>query len=82
MKKNRHAPADRIDEPIAQSHLILEDRIRERARQIYLARDPDHGSEIDDWLKAEREILGESGRDTAENRATAAGHAGRPGVVL
>jgi hypothetical protein len=37
--------------------VLLEDRIRERAYQIYLAKDGQAGSDMDDWLEAEREIL-------------------------
>lgn len=34
----------------------LEDSIRKRAYEIYLERDANAGSEIDDWAKAEEEI--------------------------
>lgn len=47
-----------LDATIAAEPLILEtNRIRERAYQIYLARDGQNGSEIEDWLHAEQEIL-------------------------
>ena len=38
--------------------LPLEERIRERAHEIYLQRGGEDGSELDDWLQAEQEILG------------------------
>lgn len=36
----------------------LEERIRERAYEIYLQRGGEDGGEMDDWLQAEQEILG------------------------
>jgi hypothetical protein len=41
------------DEPEA---LPLEERIRQRAHQIYLQRNGQDGSELDDWLQAEAEL--------------------------
>ena len=38
--------------------LPLEERIRQRAHEIYLKRGGEDGSELDDWLQAEQEILG------------------------
>ena len=37
----------------------LEERIRERAHEIYLERGGEDGGELDDWLEAEQEILGQ-----------------------
>jgi hypothetical protein len=37
--------------------LTREERIRRRAYEFYLRRGNQPGSEIDDWLQAEREIL-------------------------
>ncbi len=66
---------EKTDE-IVRSHLELEDRIRRRAHEIYLS--GRNGSELEDWLQAEREILGDSGKSPAQERATAVGYAGRP----
>jgi len=74
--------ADHVDDAIAESHLTLEKRIRRRAHQLYLARGEKPGHDLDDWLQAEREILGESPKDSAENRATVIGSAASPGIVL
>ena len=74
--------ADSIDDQVAESHLALEQRIRQRAHEIYLSRGAQPGSDLDDWLQAEREILRESPKDSAENRATVIGSAARPGIVL
>jgi len=38
--------------------LPLEQRIRERAHEIYLQRGGQDGSDLEDWLQAEEEILG------------------------
>jgi len=35
----------------------IEERIRERAHEIYLQRGGEDGGELDDWLQAEQEIL-------------------------
>lgn len=37
--------------------LPREERIRRRAYELYLRRGNQQGSDIDDWLQAEREIL-------------------------
>ena len=37
--------------------LSLQQRIRNRAYEIYLQRGGQDGSELDDWLQAEQEIL-------------------------
>jgi DUF2934 family protein len=36
----------------------LEDRIRERAHQLYQARGGTDGHALDDWLEAKAEVLG------------------------
>ncbi len=42
--------------PIAET-LPLEDRVRERAYELYVLRGNESGSELDDWLQAEQEIF-------------------------
>ena len=68
-------------DPVVQSHLGLEERIRRRAHEIYLSRRGGAGSALDDWLRAEREILGKSGQP-AQDRGTTVGSARRPGRKL
>src|SRR5205807_697147 len=43
---------DRLTEDVP-----TEERIRQRAHEIYLQRGDGVGSELDDWLEAEREIM-------------------------
>ena len=38
---------------------ITEEHIRERAYEIYLERGGGDGRALDDWLQAERDLLGE-----------------------
>jgi Protein of unknown function (DUF2934) len=38
-----------------------------RAYQIYLERGATPGNEFEDWIQAERELLGENGKPVAEN---------------
>ena len=42
--------------PIVET-LPLEERVRERAYELYVLRGNESGSELDDWLQAEQEIL-------------------------
>jgi hypothetical protein len=37
--------------------LPLEERIRQRAHELYIDRGSESGSEVDDWLQAEEEIM-------------------------
>ncbi len=49
------APA-RATEPLIET-LPLEEQIRRRAYELYVQRGNQSGSELDDWLQAEEEIL-------------------------
>jgi len=49
------APARAKEAPI--EALPLEERIRRRAYELYVERGDQSGSEIDDWLQAEEEVL-------------------------
>ncbi len=63
---------------IGESHLELDQRIRARAHEIFLARGAAPGSDLDDWLQAERELLGGATRNIAQDRATVVGSAAKP----
>jgi len=40
--------------------IILEKDVKKRAFEIFQERSADNGSDLDDWLKAEAELLGNS----------------------
>lgn len=62
------------DELIAQSHTDLAERIRGRAHEIWRSRGSNGGdTSLDDWLEAEREILGDDAHQPAQDRATVVG---------
>ncbi len=46
----------RAREPIVET-LPLEERVRQRAYELYAKRGNESGSELNDWLQAEQEIL-------------------------
>jgi hypothetical protein len=49
-------PAPARAKELPSKTLSREERIRQRAHELYLRRGNQPGSEIDDWLKAEEEI--------------------------
>ncbi len=67
------------DHVISQSHLDLEERVRRRAHEIWASRAHDHQSDtaLEDWLSAEREVLGSDAGRTAQERATVVGPAAK-----
>lgn len=72
--------ADDRDAIVSKSHIDAEETIRRRAYEIYCERGRQPGSEIEDWLRAEREVVGGSSRTDAQSRATVVGPANpRPG---
>jgi len=50
---------------VPSTEISTEDQIRVRAYELYLLREGAGGSELDDWLQAEREILAKAGDETA-----------------
>lgn len=52
-KKTRNQTVNNILNAIS-----LQERIEARAHEIFLARGAEPGHELDDWLQAEREIMG------------------------
>ena len=69
--------ASKSDKLSAQSHLALDERIRARAREICKGRCGNEEYSTEDWLAAEREVVGGSGEET-QSRGTVVGSAGRP----
>ena len=68
------------DELAVQSHIDEEERIRKRAHEIWLSHKHENGEDtaLEDWLQAEREILGGDSDAAAQNRATVVGDAHTP----
>jgi len=56
-RRNRDEATSLKDRLSECAQTTLETTIRQRAHEIYLQRDGQHGSELDDWLQAEKEIL-------------------------
>jgi hypothetical protein len=49
-----------VEDQLSQdSQPTSQESIRQRAHEIYLQRGGQDGSELDDWLQAEREVLGQ-----------------------
>ena len=49
--------ADRSSKPVpSQSAHVTDKDIARRAYDLYLARDCEHGHDVDDWLQAERDL--------------------------
>ena len=54
--------------PLESSTRELEEKIRQRAREIYIAQGDHHRSDLENWLQAEKEILAE--REAAIDEAS------------
>ena len=64
------------DEPIARSHIELAERVRRRAHEIWKSHGKKDGdTSVEDWLQAEREIVGDDAHQPAQDRATVVGPA-------
>jgi len=50
------SPIQPHEEDTSANHAPSHEEIRRRAYEIYLARDGHPGDELDDWLRAEREL--------------------------
>ena len=48
--------ADRASKSLAQPATVTTSDVACRAYDLYLARDREHGHDVDDWLRAEREL--------------------------
>ena len=68
-KRATKMPATRKKQQPAATESV-EEAIRRRAYELYLERGGAHGSEVDDWLQAEREIPAQSRPRGAKKRPT------------
>jgi len=48
--------ADRAPKSVAQPATLTDSDVARRAYDLYLARGCEHGHDLDDWLRAEREL--------------------------
>ncbi len=55
-------PLDRQDENRSSHFISREEQIRRRAYELYIARGREPGKELEDWVRAEREIEQEEER--------------------
>ncbi len=54
----KHAkPANSTDDVVAPATEELNEQIRQRAYELYEAREREDGHELDDWLQAESEVM-------------------------
>jgi hypothetical protein len=60
MNKRKSTTADRTG--LAPSQGELEERIRQRAHELYELRGMHNGHDLDDWLTAESEVTAKSAR--------------------
>jgi len=68
-KHQQHAKSTQTNESApANGDTSVEDRVRNRAYEIYLSREGGPGDALGDWLQAEREIGGETSASTDEAR--------------
>ena len=76
-------PSQDPDREIARSHIDLDRRIRKRAHEIWQSRKHDSAGDnaLDDWLQAEKEILGGASPAQTQSRATVIGDAHGPGRI-
>jgi Protein of unknown function (DUF2934) len=51
-----------------------EEEIARRAHELYLQRGGEHGKDVEDWVRAEKELSDEPVAGTAKTRAAQAGH--------
>jgi hypothetical protein len=70
MSKPIEKPSPRSEPQTAEGHPTREE-IELRAHQIYVERGGAHGREVEDWLQAERELLGKYGKTGPKAKAVA-----------
>lgn len=50
---------------LQRTHEEVQQRIKERAYELFEERGREHGHDVDDWLRAETEVLNETTRNVA-----------------
>jgi hypothetical protein len=60
LARSKAIPIDLQEQEIQEQSIDVQEEVRKRAYEIYEQRAGAPGSEVEDWLKAESEILGDS----------------------
>jgi hypothetical protein len=64
MAKSSRAPTDRAPEPPEETRRVpTEAEVRERAHALWVAEGMPEGREVDNWMRARRELEREAGLD-------------------
>jgi hypothetical protein len=73
MAKTMVSSAPTAQKPRAASNQPTQEEIALRAYQIYLKRGATPGNEFEDWMQAERQLIGEIGKPHRKATAKSAG---------
>jgi hypothetical protein len=73
MAKTMESSSPATQKPRAASNQPTREEIALRAYQIYLKRGATPGNEFEDWMQAERQLLGEIGKPQRKATAKSAG---------
>lgn len=60
--------ATKMAAAVTTQQVPIDEQIRKRAHELYLKRGDQPGSEVDDWLQAEREVLQRQQQPAAKKR--------------
>jgi hypothetical protein len=73
MAKTMESSSPTTQKPRAANNQPTREEIALRAYQIYLKRDGAPGNEFEDWMQAERQLIGEIGKPQRKATAKSAG---------
>ena len=67
-ERDRDTDAMQFGESESATREVSQDEVRNRAHEIYLGRGASDGDPVADWLEAERQVRGRSGRRSPDER--------------